>query len=138
MKVMCLDNVPLVSCVVLCASALYLAIPPAKMPIDLGVSPRRIDLGEVVAGQRGYGAIRLSNPLATAITDISVDASCGCIAHEIECDSLEPGESSSLRVQIATNERSGPTENYVVVQYSVAGDRRSQTVPIRAVVVPAD
>lgn len=102
----------------------------AKPPRHLSVDSPSHDFGQVASGTPLRCHFRITNRGGVPIEIESVKTSCGCIAHHVDGQSLDPGEISSLSVQVNTFGIQPPDQINKVIRVTYTVEGQTHQLPL--------
>jgi hypothetical protein len=92
------------------------------------VEPESFDFGRVRQRRTLRKAFRLLNLGEAPLVIERISRSCGCTQATTDVDTLQPGESTPLRVTVETRTSQGPIENSVLLR---SNDPETPTLRVR-------
>ncbi len=96
----------------------------------LDFSQKKIDVGDVVQGDKGNATFTIRNVSDVTVQNIDVDPSCGCIVVKNVLSNLGQGEETDVEIEVDTMGLRGRRKVGLLVHYSVEGVEKREVVSV--------
>src|SRR5262245_56154620 len=111
----------------------FLAVPSARA--DLLIEKPLVNLGDIKGGVPLQHRLELRNSGEQATDILEVTASCGCLAPRLDKRSLQPGEKTTLALELRPlGQRNGPHAWNGLVRYRQGQEVREAIFTVKAII----